>query len=198
MNQLNLNIPKYFIHLPWYIFDISNLQLITSATIPSSDIKDVKNIVLTETPIPGLNFSPVTPGGTGNRKISFTLPIIKRNNTVGNVLLIKQFEMLRNNAVGLTGIFSQQFNTTPKVLFNWGSGSIPLVYWVAKCDFTHKQGMTNEMGFPQLTEVEFELILDETNPLYLAEEVFRKVSSLAGMVESAFDTIVSIQGGKVY
>lgn len=198
MTPLSLSIPKYLIHLPWYMFDISNLQLITSVTIPSSDIKDVKSIVLTETPIPGLNFSPVTPGGTGNRKISFTLPIVKRNNTVGNVLIVKQFEMLRNNAVGLTGVFTQQFNTTPKVLFNWGSGSIPLVYWVSKCDFTHKQGMTNEMGFPQLTEVEFELILDETNPLYLGEEAFRKLSSLAGIVESTYDTTISLKGLKAY
>jgi hypothetical protein len=198
MKQLDLNIPQYALHLPWFMFDLSNMQLITSATIPNTDIKDSKNIVLTETPIPGLNFSPVTPGGTGNRKISFTLPLLKRNNTVGNVLLLKQFDMLRNNAVGLTGIFSQQFNTTPKVLFNYGVGSIPLVYWVAKCDFNHKQGMTNALGSPQYTEIEFELILDETNPLYIGEEVFRKVSSLLGMAEGAYDTIVSIRGGKSY
>ena len=51
--------------------------------------------------------------GWGNRKISFTLPIIKRNNTVGNVLLLKQFENLRNQAVGFTNIFSNQFTPNP-------------------------------------------------------------------------------------
>lgn len=198
MRNLNLNIAKYAFHLPWFMLDLDNYQLITSVTIPISDIKDVKSIVLTETPIPGLNFSPITPGGTGNRKISFTLPLLKRNNTVGNVLILKQFDQLRNNAIGLTGIFSQQFNTTPRVLFNWGVGSIPLVYWVSKCDFTHKQGMTNALGSPQHTEIEIELILDETNSLYYGEEIFRKLSSLAGMAESAYSTVKSIQGDKIY
>lgn len=198
MRNLNLNISNLAYHLPWFILDIDNYQLITSNAIPDSDIKDIKSIVLTETPIPGLNFSPITPGGTGNRKISFTLPLIRRNNTVGNVLILKQFENLRNNAVGLTGIFSQQFNTTPRVLFNWGIGSIPLVYWVSKCDFTHKQGMTNAMGSPQYSSVDIELILDETNALYYAEEIFRKLSSLIGMAENAYTTVRSIQGDKIY
>ncbi len=180
------------------MFDIDNKQLITTPTIPLSDIKDTKEVVLTETPIPGLNFSPISPGGGGNRKIAFTLPLIKRNNTVGNVLVLKQFDMLRNNAVGLTGIQSTQFDTTPRVLYFWGTGSIPLVWWVKKCDATHKQGWTNALGQPQLSEIEFELWLDETNPLYLAEEVFRKLASLAGLVIGAYDVVKSLQGDKVY
>ena len=90
---INFNLPKFAYNLPWFMFDIGNKQLITSATIPSN-ISDSKDIVLSETPIPGLNFQPVTYGGGGNRKISFTLPLIKRNNSVGNVLLLKQFEKM--------------------------------------------------------------------------------------------------------
>ena len=73
------NIPKYNFNLPWFMYDINNNQLITTQTVPG-DMTDNKQIVLTEIPIPGLNYSPVQPSGNGNRKISFTLPLLKRNN----------------------------------------------------------------------------------------------------------------------
>lgn len=187
---INYNVPNYAYNLPFFMLDIDNKQLITSATIPS-DISDTKDIVLTETPIPGLNFSRINYGGGGNRKISFTLPLIKRNNTVGNVLLLKQFDNLRNQAVGLLGVFSGQFKPTPKVLFNWGVGSVPLIYWVKKCDATHKAGWTNALGMPQYSEISIELWLDETGYLYKAEEIFRKIASLSGMVLSAYDVVES-------
>lgn len=192
---LNFNIPQFAYNLPWFMFDLDNLQLITSVTIPG-DIKDSKEIILSETPIPGENFQPVNYGGGGNRKISFTLPIIKRNNTIGNVLILKQFENLRNRAVGLTNIFSNQFVPNPKVLFYWGTGSVPLVYWIKKCDFTHTGGWTNAVGFTQHTLVDFELWLDETHILFKAEEVFRKVASLVGMVTNAYDVIQSQRIGQ--
>lgn len=195
--KLNLDIPKYSSNVPFFMLDISNKQLITTVTIPS-DISDTKDIILSETPIPGLNFSPITPGGTGNRKISFTLPLIKRNNTVGNVLMLKQFDTLRQNSAGLTRITPDQFDSTPRVLYYYGIGSVPLVYWVKKCDALHKQGWTNGMGMPQYSELSIELWLDETNPLYIAEEVFRKLSSLAGMVYGAYDIVKSMKGEKTY
>ena len=195
--KLSLNIPKYAFNIPWFLFDIDNVQLITSVTIPG-DISDTKDIILSETPIPGLNFSPITPGGAGNRKLSFTLPLMKRNNTVGNVLMLKQFDLLRQNSTGLTDFFADQFDTTPRVLYYWGTGSVPLVYWVKKCDASHKQGWTNALGQPQYSEIAMELWLDETNPLYKAEEVFRKLSALAGMVYGAYDIVKSMQGDKTY
>lgn len=187
---INYNVGKYDFNLPWFMLDIDNYQLITSPVIPG-DISDTKDIVLSETPIPGLNYSPIQYGGGGNRKLSFTLPLIKRNNTVGNVLLLKQFDNLRNQAVGLTGVFTSQFTPNPKVLYFWGTGSIPLIYYVKKADATHKKGWTNSLGMPQYSEISIELILDEKNPLYLAEEVFRKVASLTGMVLNAYDVVES-------
>ena len=195
--MLDFDLPKYAFYLPWFIFDIDNKQLITSPVIPG-DITDTKEIVLSEQPIPGLNFSPITSGGANNRKISFTLPLIKRNNTVGNVLLLKQFDTLRQNAVGLTGVFSKQFETTPRVLYYWGTGSVPLVWWVKKCDAVHKHGWMNNLGQPQYSEISTELWLDETHPIYKAEEVFRKMASLAGLVFGAYDIVKTIQGRKVY
>jgi len=95
------HIPYSPINLPWYMFDLQNKQLITTASIPG-DIADSKQIVLSETPIPGLGFNPINSGGMGNRKVSFTIPLVKRNNSVGNILLLKQFDNLRYPAFGLS------------------------------------------------------------------------------------------------
>lgn len=185
--SFNMNIPAYPFYLPFFMFDISNFQLITSVTIPS-DIKDSKDIVLAETPIAGLNYTPINYGGGGNRKLSFTLPLIKRNNTVGNVLMLKQIDNLRNQG---GGIFAGQFKPTPKVLFNWGIGSVPLLYWVKKADATHKAGWINANGNPQYSEIEFELWLNEDSWLYKAEELFRLTASLTGMVLNGNDVVDS-------
>ena len=193
----SLQAPNFDFNLPWFIFDIVNFQLITSPISPS-DINDQKDIILSETPIPGLNYSPIQYAGGGNRKISFTLPLIKRNNTVGNVLLLKQFDQLRNQSAGLLDVFTGQFTPNPQVLYYWGLGSVPLVYYVSKCNFTHKQNWTNQVGNPQNTDLEMELILDETNPIYRAEELFRKVSSLSGSIANNYNTINSKKSERAY
>ena len=187
-----LRSPYSAVNIPFFMFDFQNFQLITTASIPE-DVTDSKQIVLTETPIPGLNFNPINSGGMGNRKVSFTLPLVKRNNSVGNILLLKQFDNLRNQSFGINpaGIFSAmtQFVPNPKVLFYWGTGSsVPLEWYVAKCDFVHKSSFTNAYGYTQFSEVSMELWLDETSLLYKAEETFRKVASYLGMVENGIDT----------
>lgn len=186
---LGLSVPSYSYGVPWFIFDIYNKQLITSKTIPG-DITDSKNIFLVETQVPGLNYSPIMPVGGGNRKISLTLPIVRRNNTIGNLMLLKQFDNLRNQATGAFNIFAEQFTPMPKVLYFWGAGSIPLVYWVAKCDFVHKQYFVNQLGNPQYTEVSLELWLDETDPIYKGEEVFRKAMTFVSEAFIAVDALV--------
>lgn len=183
-----LNIPNYAYSLPWFMFDLFNKQLITSQTIPG-DMSDKKGIVLTETPIPGLNYAPIQPAGNTNRKISFTLPLLKRNNSVGNSLFLQQFHALRNQATGLLGVFNNQFEPNPKVIYSWGTGSLPLVYFVSKCDFTHKQGWTNQLGQPQFSEAQIELILDENDPVYRAEELFRKTSIITQQGIQAYEFI---------
>jgi len=166
-------VPKFSFGVPWFMYDLSNKQLIVSKIVPS-DIRDTKDIILAETPIPGLNYHPVMPGGGGNRKLAFTLQLVKRDNFVGNVLLLKQFDMLRNQAKGFGALAARQFNPMPKVLYYWGTGSLPLVYWVAKADPTHKQGWVNSFGQPMYSEIEIELLLDETHAVYKAEEAFRR------------------------
>jgi len=194
MPAFNYQVDNYAFSLPWFMYDISNFQLITSATVPS-DIKDSKNVFLTEVPIPGLNYSPVQPSGNANRKISFSLPLLKRNNTIGNSLLLQQFNALRNQATGLTNVFSNQFQPNPKVLYYWGTGSLPLEYFVTKCDLTNKQLWVNQQGRPQYSEVQLELTLDENSLLYKAEELYRKVSGVtASMVYGVDHTINPLKG----
>lgn len=179
-------------NIPFFMFDLDNYQLITSPVAIPTDIHDRKDIVLSEIPIPGRNYQPIVYGGGGNRKLSFSLQLIRRNDKVGNLLMLKQFDMLRNQAQGFLNPFSGSFVPTPKVLFYWGTGSIPLKYWVKKCDATHKQGWINRYGFPQYSEIEMELWLDESSMLYRAEEIFRRISSIAGMIE----TTIGIEQGK--
>lgn len=173
---------KFPTNIPWFMYDLYNQQLITSATIPEGDITDSKSVVVTETPIPGRNFQPVSVGGNGNRKVSFTLPVINRNGYVGNLLMLKQFDLLRNQAQGPLGLSKSkgQFSPNPRVLYYWGVGSVPLVWYVTKCDFRHSSGMVNALASPQLTYVEIELLLDETDPLYKAEEAYRNVAAVLG------------------
>lgn len=181
---------KFPSNLPWFMFDLYNHQLITSASIPEGEIRDSKSVFVTETPIPGRNFQPVSVGGNGNRKVSFTLPVVNRNGAMGNLLMLKQFDLLRNQAQGFLGLSKArgQFAPNPRVLYYWGVGSIPLVYYVTKCDFRHISGMVGALGQPQASYVEIELLLDETDPLYGAEEAFRNVAAVLGEAMAIAET----------
>ena len=180
--------------LPWFMYDITNFQLITTSTIPT-DIHDSKDVLLAEVPIVGLNYAPVQPAGNGNRKLSFTLPLMRKDNNIGNSLLLQQFHMLRNQATGIKQIFSNQFTPNPKVLYYWGTGSLPLIWYVKKCDLTNKQGWVNRVGQPQYSEVSIELWLDENDPLYRAEEIYRKIASITGSILNVTDPL---SGGKKF
>jgi hypothetical protein len=192
-------IPNFPLYVPWFIFDIDNGQLITSPIVPS-DIVDTKEIILAEIQVPGLNYQPVQSGGLGNRKISFTLQLIKRDGINGNLTLLKQFELLRNPSFSVKNVVQKtnQFNPNPKVIYFWGTGSLPLIYYVSRCEFTHKQGFINSFGVPQNTEVAMELILDESNPVNKAEEIFRQTTAYAGNLTGLLDTVSSFTSRRPY
>lgn len=174
----------------WFMWDLDNRQLITSPHVPG-DISDSKEVILTETPIPGQNFSPINTGGMGNRKLTFTLPLIKRNNTVGNMLLLKQFQALRNKS-SWGPIFGGRAGRSPRVVYYWGTGSLPLVWYVKRADATHKQGWVNELGYPQFSEISFELWLDETHWITRAEEEFRQIAQVLGLALPGFDVVSAV------
>jgi len=187
-------VPNYAFKLPWFIYDIGNRQLITSPTVPG-DISDSKQPVISEVPIPGLNYQPVQNPGNGNRKISFTIPIVNRNNTIGNSILIQQLSALRNQTSKLQKNFKKQFIPNPQVLYYWGVGSVPLVYFVSKMDFTHRGNWANQLGQPQFSDANIELILDEKNPVNKAEEMFREISLITGSaVFPVINTVDTLNG----
>ena len=176
-------------NLPWFIFDLTNKQLITSSTVPTGSIGDEKNIIFAETPILGNNFSPLSSGSFGNRKISLQIPIVNRGYE-GNIALINQFELLRNKAQGFLGLTKKsQWAGNPKVLYSWGVWSTPLEYFVTKCSMQHTVEMVNEVGLPQHTIVSLELTLDETSLLYKIEEIYRNVSAVLGAGTTALQGI---------
>ena len=181
--------------IPWFMVDLDNFTILTSLTIPG-DISDTKKIVMGESAVPGLGYEPLTPGGMGNRKVAFEIPIIKRNFPLGNTLILKGFEQLRNQVQGFLSFGGgEQFSKGPKVLYYWGTNSIPLEYYVTKCDFVHKEGYVNEFGFTQFTAVSIELVLDEESLLYLGEQLFRQVSAIAGTVLNVIEVTQSIVEG---
>lgn len=184
------------LRLPWFIYDLYNHQLIVSPNTIPGDITDKKGLVLAETPIPGLDFDPVNPSGAGNRKISLNIPIINRLTVIGNVLLIKQFDRLRHK--GGSFIFNKtydKFTPRPKVLYSWGTGSVPLEFFVDDVTFVHKgDGWINSFGNPQFTVVNIQLTLDQQSDLYKAEEIWRELAGYAGQAQSVFNTVREFKG----
>jgi len=175
-------IPGWNAHVPWFIYDLTNKVLITAPTIPS-DIRDGKNIVLAEIRIPGLPYDPVYPAGMRNRKVSFQLQLIKRDNTLGNVQQLRQFDALRYPAMDLLSIGNDtQFQPNPKVLYWWGTGSMPLEWYVSRCDWVNTQGWINGMGNPKYSIIDMELTLDEKSPLFQMEDMARRAMAITGQI----------------
>jgi hypothetical protein len=179
--------------IPWYMFILDANLLITSPIVPT-EISDTKNILFAETTIPGLDYAPISAGGFSNRKISFSMQIINRQTLDGNINLLKLYDILRHPVSTLADIFknNSQFVQNPKVIYNYGIGSAPLVWYVTKCDFTHLGQYTNAIGNPRFSSVNFELTLDEKNPATQMEKTFRQFASILGSAQATLQ--VSLDG----
>jgi len=182
--------------LPWHMFILDVNLLITSPFVPDT-ITDTKDIIFAETTIPGLDHSPVSSGGFGNRKISFDLQIIQRKTLNGNSSILKLYDILRFPSSSLLDVFKQnsQFNQNPKVIYNYGIGSAPLIWYITKCKFTHLSRFTNAVGSPQFSNVSLELTLDEKAFTNRMEKVFREFSAIIGSVETV--TQVSLDSASI-
>lgn len=174
----------------WYMYILDIHLLIVSPIVPR-EINDTKNILFAETTIPGLSNAPISAGGFGNRKVSFSLQIIRRNNLDGNVNLLKLYEILRHPTASIQDIFSQnsQFQQNPKVIYNFGIGSVPLVWFVTKCDFVHSGQFTNSIGNPKFSTMNIELTLDENHPTNLMEKTFRQFAAIVGSAQAVGSTV---------
>ena len=74
-----------------------------------------------------------------------------------------------------------------------------MIYFVKKADFTNKKNWVNQGGQPQYSEIGFELWLDENNPIYKAEEMYRKVSIYTASSLYGFDHVLRpVTGERIF
>lgn len=191
-----MKIPKPPNKLNWWMFDLDNIQLISLTTVPEN-VADTKSIEHVSISVPGLGYKPMLFSGIDNKKISFTIRVIARNQVVGNQLYLQQFDSLRRPRVGLFSVFAEDeaFVPNPQVLYHYGSGStLPLVYYVTKIDMSHSK--YNNWGYPQVTDVSIELTLNENHLINMAEDVARKVAMVLGTIQSGTTLKSGLSGGK--
>ena len=192
--QSLLNIGSLKAKTNWWMFDIDNKQLISLTTAPRS-VSVTKDIKYTNLSVPGLDYEPSNFSGLGNETISFSIQAIARNDLIGNQILLKQFQNLKNPSVGLLSFYSKRevFNPNPRVLIQYGTGSaIPLVYKVKKCDYVNSEW--NALGYPTVSNISLQLELDEENPINKAEATAAKVGALLGTLQSAGNLIGGFTG----
>lgn len=180
---------------PWFIFDETNEQLITSPTIPMT-VEDRKSVIFAQSAVAGLNYTPLNPAMNGNNIVSFTIPILNRRGSQGNMPVLAGLEELRNQATGFTNPFDNrtgQFLRNPTVIYYWGTHRPPLRYKVLNCGFSHQSSLSNQLGGSQYTLVDIELALDEGNGLYKMYELERHIAAKLGMIQG----IKQLGGGPI-
>ncbi len=178
--------------IPWAIIGISTPLLITNDLAIAGDVNDTKKIVIPEAQVPGLNYAPVGISGFGNRHISFQIPVLDRNDFLGNAEVMSQFETLRNQSESVLDILADtQFLSGHKILFSHGvSSPIPLEYFVAQSDFVHKGSFINGIGNPQYSIVSLRFVLDEESIIYIVEKMSRQVLSAIASAKSARNSLL--------
>lgn len=181
--------------LPWYMIDLDNFQLYVSELVPE-DIKDEKNVILTESPIPGLGYQPISPGGNSNRIVNFTLPIYSTEVFVGNSLLLRYFKQIRSP---IAPLFQkpEQHQRSPKVLYNFGLGDPPMVFYAKNCSISSKGSMVNEFGNPELSYVDISLLYDPEHEINIIEEQYSQALSSMGSIQSLLESVNTIGGSRI-
>jgi hypothetical protein len=181
--------------IPWFILNLQSKELIVLPNVPV-DVKSTKETRFTQTPMPGGSTDMVQFSGLGANKLSFEIKLLKKNNVLGNMPTLKQFENLRVPVFSVFDAFSAPVsNQPPKIIYWYGSGmSLPQQYYVTKLDFSHKY--YNTLGFPQMTDIQMELTLDEYFLTYKFEKYSRAVLSTLGTIESVVTLFKYWIGGR--
>lgn len=158
---------------------IGGSNVLSSNIIPEQ-ITFNKPINYSQKAIPGGRTSIPEFNNFGATTVSFTVTHVNVNSEFGVVGVQKFFESLRQpeerydsgtSALGTLVGNSPPFIANPKVIYFYGTGSVPMVYFVTKVDFT--LGRFNRNSFPQAITVGIDLVLDENGALYNAESAFR-------------------------
>lgn len=201
--------PKRTSRVPWFIFainsdfkrELANLgnrqfsaifraidtqpTFFSSRIVPEA-ITSNKPINYSDKAVAGGRTSIPQFGNFGATTLSFSLRYASMNDTLGVTRTQKFFESLRNPETGIFSSFAQPFSAdepfrpNPKVLYYYGTNSVPMVYFVTKCNFTLSS--YNTKGFAQVIDVSLELVLDESGALFEAERLFRSTINAASLI----------------
>lgn len=181
--------------IPWFILNLDSKELIVLPNVPL-EIKSTKETRFSQTQVPGASTDMIQFSGLGPTKISFDIKLLKKDNIVGNMPTLKQFENLRVPIFSVfDGLVPPTDNQPPKIIYWYGSGmTLPQTYYVSRCDFSHK--MYNQLGYPQMTDISMELMMDEHTILYTFEKYARAVLAVLGTVESIVTLLKYWIGGR--
>lgn len=194
----------HFKSVPWFIVELgsntsglgsfefgfgNNLNIITNKSIPESTSSS-RALNYSEVQIPGGGTAIPKFGSIGAKHIGFSLKVVNFNKKLGVVPKVAAFERLRTPAVGalteivntVTGSRDAPFTPNPRVLYYYGTGSFPMIYFVTKCDLV--LSYPNYRGNPQVAEVTMELIMDESSKLYHVERAYKQLMGRIGAFQS--------------
>lgn len=170
-------------------------RIFTSRIIPET-VSSNKGINYTEKSIPGGHTGIMQYSNMSATEIGFSVTFADFNSTRGVVATQKFFEILRTPEESRLGSIASAyipFMPNPKVLYMYGTGSLPMQYFVTKCDFDLEE--FNSLSFPQVIKVSMTLRLDESGPLY---ELERKFKGAMNLFTPAFKEILSKKKKNVY
>ena len=130
--------------------------------------------------------------GFESKEVEFRAILIDKQNPLGVQNYLAYFEQLRQPDPGLFGVAASFFGNEnyppPRVLFQWGSSMIPVVWDVLDIDIKethfwdgHVRGVA---GIPWRAEVTFSFALVEDHPLNKANLIAEKASYVLGSAES--------------
>lgn len=181
--------------IPWFlaIYDPSssvNLGFLTSKSIPDS-VADSKEINFVETQVPGGKTTIKKFGSFGSRTINFSIRLASFNDNLGVVPQIAVLQSLRNPYESLQDITAHKdtaFQAPPKVIYyHTAATTVPLVCFCLSVDFT--TSYPNILSRPQVVDVSMRLLVDESHPIMVAENIARKTLQLVGSVKSLTQTL---------
>jgi len=151
---------------------------ITNRLIPAETIEDDKKPIFQEFQIPGLDYSPVQHVRNENTVITFSVPIVNKKSTVGNLVELNAIEQVRMVQRDLSITSEAQWNSNPLVVYSgWGTHRPPLPAVVVSAPFSHETYHTLDGGYSSFTRVTFTLRYVENHPMYLA---WKKLMQIGG------------------
>jgi hypothetical protein len=160
--------------IPWFMATDSFL-FITSNTVPHSFSRQRK-VERSKDPVPGAGWSRNVFSSTPNETVEFSIKLVAINDDIGVTHLLKFFEMLTVPHKSAYGSGSsplydvEPFYPTPKVLYFYGLGKLPMWYDVDDVSITPAN--PNKLGFPREAEVKVSMTEDRDGDLYKIESGF--------------------------